>query len=90
MICDGASLDVPTKKFGGPGYHRYPGNDQNVFSDNAPYWPYKALYWKNEKCVRPVLAKVPTYQVSSKSVQPIRNVPPDGEILNFDLCDLET
>ena len=33
------------------------------------------LELKNEKNIRPVLAKVPINQVSSESVQPFRNVP---------------
>ena len=36
-ICDGALLDVPTKKKpGDSSYHRWPGNQYNVFFNNAP------------------------------------------------------
>ena len=37
--------------------------------------PHKDLELKNEKTVRPVLAKVPTHQVSSELVQPLSFVP---------------
>ena len=63
------------KKFGDSSYHRQPGNDRNMFLDNAPQWPHKGLNLKNEKNIRPILAKVPTHQVSSQLVQPLRNVP---------------
>ena len=46
------------KEFGDPSYHRQPGNDHNVFINNAPWWPHKDLKLKNERnTVQPIFAK---------------------------------